>query len=138
MAIQIQFPQRDPARAVLAAPRRPVASLLEELGLAGPQAVVPFIRGAETLDPTIEPRLGRLFELGVIPAADLAKAIIVDGGTQSGVMAALGRAAGESDATVQLVGVASAGKVTWPGDDRDLAETTQLEPNHSHVRRGTR
>ena len=59
---------------------------------------------------------------------------MLDGGTNSGVMAALGRASAASDANVALVGVAPAGKVTFPGDDRNIAgDPTQLEPNHTHL-----
>lgn len=132
MAIDIPFPGRDPARAVLAVPRRSAASLLAEVGLGAPQTIVLVIGGAESLDKAVEAPLTRLLELGVVSAAGLANAIVVDGGTESGVMAALGKAASESDATVQLVGFAPAGRVTWPGDDRGLTGTTSLEPNHTH------
>ena len=130
--IDIQFPDRDPVRAVFAAPRRTASALLQQLGLIGPHAIVIVVGGAESLDPAIEPRLRQLFELSVVRAAARANAPIVDGGTQSGIMAVLGQAAAESVAKVQLVGVAPAGKVTWPGDDRGLTGATVLEPNHTH------
>jgi hypothetical protein len=130
--IDIPFPGRDPARLVFAAPRRTAAELLQQLELIAPQRVVLVIGGAESLDPAIEGRLRQLFELGIVRAAGLAKALIVDGGTQSGIMAALGQAAAESDATVPILGVAPAGRVTWPGDDRPARGTTELEPNHTH------
>lgn len=131
-AIDIQFPGRDPARAVFAAPRRTAAALLQQLELTGAQSIVLVIGGAESLDAAIDARLRHLFELGVVRAAGLANAVIVDGGTQSGVMAALGQAAAESDAMVAILGVPPAGRVTWPGDDRTVKGTTELEPNHTH------
>jgi hypothetical protein len=130
--IEIPFPDRDPARAVFAVPRGTAAALLEQLGLVGFHPVILVVGGAESLDPAIEPPLRQLFELGVLRAAGRAGAFIVDGGTQSGIMAALGQAAAESVDMVPIVGVAPAGKVTWPGDGRDLAGATPLEPNHTH------
>lgn len=62
---------------------------------------------------------------------------VVDGGTDSGVMAALGRALGESGLDVPLVGVAARGTVrVGGGGDAGSGEQDQraeVEPHHSHI-----
>ncbi len=130
-AFDIAFAGRDPARAVLAGPRRPVTALLGELGLSGSRPVLLLIGGAASLDATVQAQLTRLFERGAIRAAADAGATLLDGGTDSGVMQALGQAAGQSDVGTVLVGVSPVGLVTWPGDDRAAPGDTQLEPNHT-------
>jgi hypothetical protein len=130
--VGIEFPNRNHAQAAFAGPRRTAGSLLADLGLTEPRPMLLVIGGADSMDAAAEPRLEQLLERGAIRAAAGAGGTILDGGTASGVMATLGRAVAASDASVPLVGVAPAGKVTYPGDDRALpGATTQLEPNHS-------
>ncbi len=106
--------------------------MAEALGLATPRPVFLVIGGAGTLPRTSEPALMRLFEWGLVPAAAKLGATLVDGGTESGVMKVLGRAAAASGPRPPLVGVAPAGRVTFPGDDPQRPHgDTQLEPNHS-------
>ena len=113
--------------------RRTVRSLLDEVGLEAQRPVLLVVGGADSLDASIELQLRRQLERGAIRAAAEAGAAILDGGTQSGVMASLGLASAASDESVVLVGVAPAGKVTFPGDSRPGAESrTQLDPNHTH------
>ena len=131
--ITIEFPNANRAQVVVAAPRRSAEVLLSALGLTEPRPVLLVIGGAESLDPAIAAQLERLLDRGAIRAADDAGATLLGGGTASGVMAVLGRASAASDATVELVGVAPGGKVTYPGDDRQVPDAaTQLEPNHTH------
>jgi hypothetical protein len=61
-------------------------------------------------------------------------ALIVDGGTQSGVMAIMGEAVARCGRGCQLLGIAPAGKVTYPGapSEAGIADGASLEPNHSH------
>ncbi len=130
----IPFSDENVAKVAFGGPRRSAESLLADLGLTDPRPVLLVIGGADTLDKAIEPQLERLLERGAIRAADEVGATVLDGGTNSGVMAALGRASAASDANVALVGVAPAGKVTFPGDDRNIeGDPTQLEPNHTHL-----
>jgi hypothetical protein len=130
--LEVAFEGGGRASLVAAGGRRSVRSLLNALGLADSRPVVVLIGGADTLDPAVRPALQRLFERGVVRAAANAGALIVDGGTDAGVMAALGGAAAASDASVHLLGIAPAGKVTFPGDTRAARGKTLLEPNHTH------
>ncbi len=66
----------------------------------------------------------------IAPVAERTHAVVVDGGTDAGVMRLMGRARAGSGATFPLLGVAPEG-----GVKQDAAATDQratLEPNHSH------
>jgi len=129
--ITIEFPDNK-AQAAFGGPDVGPEALAEALGLARPRPVFLVIGGAGTLPHAGEPALMRFFEWGVVPAAATLGATLVDGGTQSGVMKVLGRATAASGPRPALVGVAPAGRVTFPGDDPQRPHgDTQLEPNHS-------
>ena len=89
------------------------------------------------------------FSRGLAKAAQATQALVVTGGTNSGVMKMTGRALSDADARVQCLGVATWGVIN--GRDRlegthDLHQTValdrlamansdkgvNLEPNHSH------
>src|SRR5688572_4812386 len=60
--------------------------------------------------------------------------MIVDGGTKSGIMEIIGERVSVLKRKPLLLGVAPAGKVTYPGmsNNERVSDTVQLEPNHSH------
>lgn len=70
--------------------------------------------------------------------ADVLDAAIICGGTNIGVMFAIGKARGRSGFQFPLVGIAPEGTVTWPEVPRSGnllptgGEREQLEPHHSH------
>ena len=66
-------------------------------------------------------------------AAELG-ALIIDGGTQSGVMAIMGEAVAQHPGTCQLLGIAPKGKITHPEitGETAVSDGAPLEPNHSH------
>ena len=106
--------------------------MLEALDLKGPRPVLLVVGGAKSLDQDVGRQLERLLERGAVRAAAATGAILVDGGTHSGVMAVLGKAVSDSDAEASLLGVAPAKLVTFPNDVRGLpTATTPLDPNHS-------
>src|SRR5262249_20187999 len=62
------------------------------------------------------------------------RALIIDGGTQSGVMAMMGEAVAARPGTCRLLGIAPQGKINHPelSDTSSLSDGTPPEPNHSH------
>ncbi len=100
-------------------------------GLAIGRPVVVLIGGAAKLDDTVAD-LRALIRDGVIATAQAEGATVVDGGTDSGVMAIAGQARAELGATLPLVGVAPIAKVAVPGSSAGKG-TTNVEPNHTHV-----
>jgi hypothetical protein len=119
---------------VVTAPRDASAkAILDALQIASPRAVILLFGGAAGLDDSRKAHLETLFAEGVAPVASDLSALIVDGGTQSGVMAIMGEAVAKSHSTVQLLGIAPRGKITNPeitGASK-ISEGAALEPNHS-------
>jgi hypothetical protein len=74
----------------------------------------------------------------VTKVAELLDAAVICGGTDVGVMAAMGKARGRGGYQFPLIGIAPEGTVTWPDGPRTAApllpgnEREQLEPHHSH------
>jgi hypothetical protein len=106
--------------------------ILKSLGLESPKAVILIIGGAGLLDDKFVPRLEQLFSRGVARAALESGALIIDGGTQSGVMQIVGQAIADREYQTPLLGVAPAGLVTYPGGPDDSGQDTPLDPHHSH------
>jgi SLOG in TRPM, prokaryote len=120
---------------VVTAPRDTDAqTILEALAFAQPRGVIMVFGGAKGLDDSRKARLTELFTDAIAPAAAELGALIIDGGTQSGVMAMMGEAVAQSHATVQLLGIAPEGKVAHPEISAvsAVSDGASLEPNHSH------
>src|SRR5690348_12508152 len=111
-----------------------VTSVRDALGIATPAAVVLVSGGADTFDPAIAPKLTQLIGRGLLRAGRAAGAVFIDGGTDAGVMALIGRAAGAGAEPITLIGVAPEALVQHP--DISPAETAggrvALAPNHTH------
>lgn len=106
--------------------------LLEAAGLTrGP--VLVLVGGAGGLEATDEAQLTSLIRDHVLPLVVHAGASVVDGGTDSGVMRAMGNARAEAGAQFELVGVAAVGTVPAPGDVPEHVARTRVEPQHTHI-----
>jgi hypothetical protein len=130
---EVRFANGNSARLVVsdgADPRR----LLDAVGL-GPvrgRPVIVVCGGADELAGEALALAEALLGPAVASAAELTDAAVVDGGTASGVMALMGGARAEHDHAVPvLVGVAPAGKVSYPGAEPN-GERVALEPHHTH------
>jgi hypothetical protein len=94
--------------------------------------VIVLVGGASGLaGPAVE-AVARLFREHLVPALDRWGGLVVDGGTDAGVMQLIGQARAARDAAFMLVGVAAAGTVRHAGQE-DPSVDTELEPNHSVV-----
>jgi SLOG in TRPM, prokaryote len=114
-------------------PREPgeVAAAVAGLGLHGPRPVLVVVGGAAGLDENGKERLFSLFSQALLPVAVAWQAVVVDGGTDSGVMQLLGRARAAAGASFPLVGVAADQMVILPGDGAEPADRAPLETHHS-------
>src|SRR5215472_5264952 len=83
-----------------------ITSVRDALGIAVPAPVVLISGGADTFDPAIAPKLTQLIGRGLLRAGRAAGAVFIDGGTDAGVTALIGRAAGAAADPVTLLGVA--------------------------------
>jgi hypothetical protein len=117
-------------RQILLSKGRSLERVLADAGLSSGRKVVVLIGGAAKLDESAGDLRAAIRD-GVIAAAQAEGATVIDGGTDSGVMALAGLAHHELEATVPLVGVAPIGRVTVPGIEAARG-STRLEPNHTH------
>jgi hypothetical protein len=109
-------------------------AILRALAFTQPDGVIMVFGGAKGLDDSRKALLTELFTDAIAPAAAELGTLIIDGGTQSGVMAIMGEALARDGRGSQLLGIAPAGKVTYPGgpSDAGISDGAPLEPNHSH------
>jgi SLOG in TRPM, prokaryote len=120
---------------VVTAPRDASArAILDVLGIVSPPAVILLFGGAAGLDDSRKAHLATLFAEGVTPVAAELGALIIDGGTQSGVMAIMGEAVARHPGTCQLLGIAPKGKIAHPEilGASPASDGAPLEPHHSH------
>jgi hypothetical protein len=130
---EIVFPNNNGAKLVAALRATPMASLIEALGISPPKNLILVIGGADKLDEKLTSRLTQLFSRGIARAAADAEALIIDGGTQAGVMQIMGQSIVDRGRKSSLLGVAPAGKVTYPGGPSVPSnDSAPLDPNHSH------
>ena len=130
----ITFDNGNHAVVVTAGRDTDAQAILKALDIAQPHALIMVFGGAKGLDDSRKARLAELFTDAIAPAAVEVGALVIDGGTQSGVMAMMGEALARDRRGSQLLGIAPAGKVTYPGDPSpaNIGNGTPLEPNHSH------
>jgi hypothetical protein len=130
---EIVFPNNNGAKVVSVSRDTPMASLIESLGISPPKNLILLIGGADKLDQKLTSRLTQLFSRGIARAAADAEALIIDGGTEAGVMQIMGQSIAERGRKNSLLGVAPAGKVTYPGGPIVPSnDSAPLDPNHSH------
>jgi hypothetical protein len=120
---------------VITAPRDTDArTILKALDFAQPRALIMVFGGAKGLDDSRKARLAELFIDAIGPAAAELGALVIDGGTESGVMAMMGEAVAQDGRRSQLLGIAPKGKITHPeiAGASPVSDGAPLEPNHSH------
>jgi hypothetical protein len=107
--------------------------LLADLNIRAQCPVVVLAGGAKTLIDDQRRITSRILGPAVVEAVDRTGAAVVDGATESGVMAIVGAHMAHRHANSPLLGVAPSGLVSYPGARVDAGqEGAALEPNHSH------
>lgn len=106
---------------------------LDALEVPRPRTAMVLVGGAGTMDPADLDTVADLFAREVLPQLAARGAVVVDGGTDAGVMAAIGRARADSEYDVPLVGVAARGTVVDPDRPTAAPDGAVLEPHHTRV-----
>ncbi len=140
---EIHFPNGNSARAVRCLLGTPPVDLLRSLHIQRPRALIMIAGGASEMDEQVISKLARLFRQGIAPVAISMGAMIIDGGTQAGVMKTIGEAVSAQQQRLILLGVSAESRVIYPGKvvKAEGQAGTPLDPNHSHfilVETGTR
>ncbi|GAA4673637.1 hypothetical protein GCM10023215_01420 [Pseudonocardia yuanmonensis] len=93
--------------------------------------VVVVVGGAEGMVTDVLDGVQQLFRSSLVPLLDEHKITVVDGGTDAGVMRAIGLARSAAGGRFPLVGVAARGTVAPVG--AGTAGTAVPEPHHTHL-----
>lgn len=131
---EIIFLNGNRAQAVTAPPGTPASDVIQALDIQQPKALIMIIGGAASLNEALESRLLQLFNRGIARAAAKTGALIIDGGTQAGVMSLMGQGVAAQGRKSVLLGVAPSGTVTYRGGPAEgsIENSAPLDPNHSH------
>lgn len=112
----------------------PYTNVLESLHIEQPKAILLVIGGAGNMEGRLKNMVAPLCRDGIAAAAVENNALVIDGGTQSGVMELMGHAVAAQGHHPPLLGIAPEGLVTYPGAPKDGGKINRisLDPNHSH------
>ncbi|MFI5499123.1 hypothetical protein ACIA5E_08660 [Nocardia asteroides] len=109
-----------------------IDELVRSAGLPVGRPVVVVVGGAAGLRVDHASPLMTLLVGQVVPLVERLGAVVVDGGTDAGVMRMLGDARRLAEATFPLVGVAAAGTVQL-SDSAPTGDAARIEPGHTDL-----
>lgn len=127
----IAFDNGKTARVIDLRARPELPEALAELGLNAPRPVLVLVGGASNIGEDDYQRLQSLFLETLAPLVEALGVVVIDGGTNAGVMQLMGQAREQIGGTFPLVGVAPSGKVHVPSY-RSSTASQYLEPHHTH------
>jgi SLOG in TRPM, prokaryote len=108
-----------------------IAAALDSAGLRLDRAVIVLVGGAGAMGEKEFETVAQVLRDEVMPVAERRDAVVIDGGTDSGVMQLIGRARSALGSRFPLIGVAAEGTVLVPGAGTPSPDAVRLEPNHT-------
>jgi hypothetical protein len=108
-----------------------IAAALDSAGLGTDRAVIVLVGGAGGMGKKAFRTVDRVLRDDVVPVVERRNAVVIDGGTDSGVMRLIGRARSALGGRFPLIGVAAEGTVLVPGAGTPSPDAVELEPNHT-------
>ena len=115
------------------ATRSDLPRALQRIGVAAGVPVLAVVGGAAGLGADVLDAVDVMLSDHVVPSLERLGGAAVDGGTDSGVMAALGRAVSAAGRRVPLVGVAAEGTVSTTLGRPTHDDRAPLDSNHTGV-----
>ena len=110
-----------------------ISAILQQSKITFERPVIVVVGGASGIDEQDIQQLYTLFLQGIAPLAESLGAVVIDGGTDVGVMQMNGQAREHLHTTFPLIGVAAEGTVIVPTQPLpDLEDAAPLEPHHTH------
>lgn len=128
----VLFPHHSAAIALQPSTITEVEGVLSQLGFHSPRPAIVVVGGARELRNYHIARLHTLFAKVLVPLAEAIGAVVIDGGTDTGVMRMMGVARQRAKATFPLIGVLPEGVARLPNALPACADAALLEPNHTH------
>jgi hypothetical protein len=108
-----------------------IAAALERAGLDRGRVVIVLVGGANGMAAEDLESADQVLRNELVPIAERRNAVVIDGGTDSGVMRLIGRARSASGGRFPLVGVAAEATVIGPWATETPPDPVELEPNHT-------
>jgi len=108
-----------------------IATALDRAGLRRGRTVVVVVGGAGRMAEKDFDAAAEVLRKEVMPIVERRDAVVIDGGTDSGVMRSIGRARAQLGGRFPLVGVAAEGTVVGPDGESASPDAAGLEPNHT-------
>jgi hypothetical protein len=108
-----------------------IAKALDRAGLRRGRMVVVVVGGAGRMAENDFDAAAEVLRKEVMPIVELRDAVVIDGGTDSGVMRSIGQARAQLGGRFPLVGVAAEGTVVGPDGESASPDAAGLEPNHT-------
>lgn len=109
-----------------------LSDALRGAGVAADRVVMVLVGGAGGMGEQDLLAVGDVLRTALLPVIARYNAVVVDGGTDSGVMRLIGRARSAAAAGFPLLGVAATGTVVIPGGgEPESSDAAPLEPNHT-------
>ena len=144
-AEEIHFGGERRARMVMPPDAAEAGAILDALEIAMPKAVLMIFGGAAGMDAELKTEIAACFRDAILPVVADKGVLIIDGGTQSGIMEIVGRLGAETTPRPIMLGVAPFGAVAFPGraqmagvhafadaPEMETDKLAPLDPNHSH------
>lgn len=128
----IRFPNGKRARLIETQPTVSINALREWLELPVPRFAIVMHLGALKLDHPMRQRMRNFLKDSVVRFAQDNQAVVVDGGTNAGVMQLMGSAYKALNATFPLIGVTVKNSVTYPGGPGPAKGRWRLNDAHTH------
>jgi hypothetical protein len=133
---QISFPNNHSAQIVILDKSAHLEDVPNLLGIDSPKPVVVLVGGASGLEESKVARI-RIITDRISQIANDTQAIVIDGGTQAGVMECMGQSRRLGNHSYPLLGVVVEKFATWPEMRQSKfglrwGKNFSLEPNHSH------
>ena len=126
----MKFPNGQSAQAVRVVADAKAAIVYRLLGFKEACPAIFVSGGASKMSKTDKKRTEEIIK-GIAQFAEERKAVIIDGGTESGIMKMVGDTRGSVGYQFPLIGVSPFGKVSYPGYENPGQEAF-LEDSHSH------
>jgi len=105
---------------------------MRSLGLHKTRPTLVLVGGASGISEADINRLEQLFVEEIAPIAQELGVVVLDGGTDAGIMRLMGKARTAIGATFPLIGVAAIASVILPDLPPPRSDAAPLEPNHTH------
>ena len=128
----LTFENKSTAQVLQIQPEQDLTSALSAMNLREHRPALVLIGGASRISEADLLQLQHLFVEVLAPLAQELGLLVVDGGTDAGVMALMGNARSKIQGNFPLIGVSPIGLVKFSHDDNPSPDAAFLEPHHSH------